>query len=109
MPVISPPFIVRNAFYFFNYLHVASFINSVDFTFQYLVSVRNCRAPGQYSVHYVRTVALLVSMEPFYYCFKLCNPPRGRAVIQPDILEIHNFVQNIYQYDTTEKNANNLK
>ena len=36
------------------------------------------------------------------HCFKLCNCSLRGAVMQPDILEIHNFVEKRYQYDTME-------
>ena len=37
-----------------------------------------------------------------YYCFKLRNRSQCGAIIQCDIFKIHNFVENNYQYDTSE-------
>ena len=38
------------------------------------------------------------------YCFKLCNRPRLDAVMQSDILEIHNFVGKIINVKTESFN-----
>ena len=37
-----------------------------------------------------------------YCCFKSCNRSLRGAVIQADLSEIHNFVENSYQYDAME-------
>ena len=37
-----------------------------------------------------------------YYCFKSCNWSLRGAEIHSDILEIHNFVDENYHYDTME-------